>query len=108
MPDGRVQIVKYTADDVHGYRADVSYEGEATEPHQVQVGASIQVAAPIQVQHKAAAVFNPTIFNPSVQIASGRHTVTPSPNYATRSIKAPNARKYFRARTLRPIEYYKK
>ncbi|CRL03189.1 CLUMA_CG016539, isoform A [Clunio marinus] len=29
LPDGRVQIVKYTADDIHGYRAEVSYEGEA-------------------------------------------------------------------------------
>lgn len=100
LPDGRVQVVKYTADDVHGYRADVSYEGEAH-------GDQVQLSAPIHVQPKAA-VFRP-IINPSVAIASGRHTsATPSPIYVqTHSIQAPNARKYFRATTLRPIQYYK-
>lgn len=99
LPDGRVQVVKYTADDVHGYRADVTYEGEA---HNDQV----QVSTPIQVQPKAA-VFRP-IVNPSVAIASGRHTsVTASPIYVSQSIPAPNPRKYYRATTLRPIQYYK-
>lgn len=32
MPDGRTQIVKYTADWKTGYHADVSYEGEAQFP----------------------------------------------------------------------------
>merc|ERR1711881_610896 len=29
LPDGRIQTVKYTADDYAGYVADVSYEGQA-------------------------------------------------------------------------------
>merc|ERR1739842_26249 len=29
LPDGRTQIVRYTADHVAGYVAEVSYEGEA-------------------------------------------------------------------------------
>lgn len=36
LPDGRMQIVKYTADDVNGYRADVSYESQVPYPLQRQ------------------------------------------------------------------------
>ncbi|XP_015117023.1 pro-resilin-like [Diachasma alloeum] len=32
LPDSRTQIVKYTADDVNGYNADVQYEGQAQFP----------------------------------------------------------------------------
>jgi len=39
MPDGRTQIVRYTADWKTGYHADVSYEGEATYPQGPQPGA---------------------------------------------------------------------
>lgn len=34
LPDGRMQIVKYTADDVNGYRADVRYESQVPYPQQ--------------------------------------------------------------------------
>lgn len=30
LPDSRVQVVKYMADDANGYTADVQYEGQAT------------------------------------------------------------------------------
>lgn len=29
LPDSRTQIVRYTADDVNGYNAEVQYEGQA-------------------------------------------------------------------------------
>merc|ERR1719293_400948 len=32
LPDGRIQTVKYTADDYTGYVADVTYEGKAVYP----------------------------------------------------------------------------
>ena len=32
MPDGRLQIVKYTADWKNGYNAEVSYQGQPTYP----------------------------------------------------------------------------
>ena len=43
LPDGRTQIVKYRADDVNGFVADVSYEGVASYPDDVKPS---YVAAP--------------------------------------------------------------
>lgn len=38
LPDGRVQVVTYTADHEHGFVADVSYEGVAQYPEEPKGG----------------------------------------------------------------------
>ena len=37
LPDGRLQIVTYTADHIHGFKVDIKYEGTATYPPPIPV-----------------------------------------------------------------------
>jgi Insect cuticle protein len=89
LPDGRMQIVKYTADDIHGYRAEVSYEEDP---------------APAAVQQ-------PKPFYPravkQVAINSIRHTVTPTPYLnGDFNIHAPSQRFFYPSTTVVPKHYY--
>ena len=43
LPDKRIQIVKYTADDVHGYRAEVSYENPSKDQNTFVSPQSLQM-----------------------------------------------------------------
>lgn len=97
LPDGRTQIVKYTADDVHGYRAVVTYEGEtkAQEAH----------TQPTPIRHQQR-LYYPQIVN-QVEINNVRHTVTPTPySSAEYNIRAPSALKYYPSTTALPRHYY--
>lgn len=99
LPDGRVQIVRYTADDVHGYRADVTYEGEVHAP-QLQTPPT-----PIRSQHQHQA-FYPQVLK-QVEINRVRHTVTPTPYlHAEYNIRAPTVRGFYPSTTAIPKHYY--
>ena len=98
LPDGRMQIVKYTADDVHGYRAEVSYEGEAhVEPLHVP-------ATPI---HHHPRTHYPKLLK-QVNLNSFRHTVSPTPYLGSEytNIRAPTPRGYYQSTTAIPEHYY--
>lgn len=85
LPDGRVQTVKYTADDVHGYRADVTYEIEHQNRQQ-------QPLPPVLTLTKH-------FYPPSekrVDISNVRHTVTPTPYFSNDiNIPAPYVGKFY-------------
>lgn len=97
LPDGRVQVVKYTADDVHGYRAEVTYEEvqhvEQPHPHQAPIRSHPQVHYPQIVKH--------------VEINKIRHSVTPTPYFSGEyNIRAPSIRNYYPSTTAIPKHYY--
>lgn len=96
LPDGRMQTVKYTADDVHGYRAEVTYEGEAqAEAHHVP-------AAPTRQHPK---IIHPQLFKP-IEYNNYRHAVTPTPYGAEYNVRAPVPRGFYPSTTAIPKHYY--
>lgn len=97
LPDGRTQVVKYTADDVHGYRAVVTYETD----HQVE---QVQTPpTPIRLQQR---VYYPQVVK-QVEINNIRHTVTPTPySNSEYNLRAPSAIKYYPSTTAIPRHYY--
>lgn len=93
-----MQIVKYTADDVHGYRAEVSYEGEARleEPR----------SAPFLIKPEQRVFYSPTSEVKQVEINNIRHTVTPSPYFSGEyNLRAPTLQNYYRSTTAIPRHF---
>lgn len=72
LPDKRVQIVKYTADDIHGYRAEVSYENSAKEQDHrwsVEQNHRFTSVTPYGINHRSPQIIS---FLPSTS-SSSRH-----------------------------------
>lgn len=100
LPDGRVQVVKYTADDIHGYRAEVSYEKVS---HAQETLVQPQQTPPVQYQPH---VFYPkAVKQVEINNRNIRYTVTPTPYLAHYNVRAPQAQKFYPS-TSSPRHYY--
>merc|ERR1719493_178407 len=72
LPDGRIQHVKYHANDYDGYVADVTYEGTATYANTVAHPVAHAVAHPAVVAHPVAhAVAHPAVVGHGVALGHG-------------------------------------
>lgn len=84
LPDGRTQVVKYTADWKNGYNAEVTFEGEATYPE----------PAPTQRPTTRAPAPRPTTRNPyeqdtDIDSQGLRPSSTPGYNYPKPTTRPP-------------------
>ncbi|KAG5677218.1 hypothetical protein PVAND_006994 [Polypedilum vanderplanki] len=89
LPDGRIQITKYTADD-SGYHADVTYEDDI-QPATPQIVKTYE-------EQPAAPQAQPQVYFPS-NTNSVRYTVTPTPNQYNH-IRAPTIHKAYSSTTV--------
>merc|ERR1711875_202733 len=65
LPDGRIQTVNYKANDLEGYVADVTYEGEAQYPEAVPVAHAVAHPVAHAIAHPVAhAVAAPVLAHP--------------------------------------------
>lgn len=103
LPDGRVQITKYTADD-SGYHADVTYEDDGVVPAAPASPPQIIEQQPVAAPHAIDA--QPQVYYPSQPSANGvRYTVTPTPINQYNHIRAPTIRKTYSSTTAIPNYY---
>merc|ERR1712223_753425 len=75
LPDGRIQTTKYTADNVNGFVAEVSYEGTPVYPPEPAEGYGH--AAPVAAYAPAPPVYKPSAQANSANIQTLRNQITP-------------------------------
>jgi hypothetical protein len=101
LPDGRIQITKYTADDT-GYHADVTYEDDIQHAPPQSYREEQPVAAPQAIEAQPQQVYYPTQQQHTSRV---RYTVTPTPINQYNHIRAPTIRKAYSSTTAIPNYY---
>ncbi|VEN45995.1 unnamed protein product, partial [Callosobruchus maculatus] len=88
LPDGRVQIVKYTADK-NGYKADVRYEEDSKSGHEESVGHPNSIASTNQLQLLSSNSIRNQVYYQDIDRTNIRHSSSTRQQTISSSVQTP-------------------